>query len=275
MTTPQLDFFQAMAQHEGVIHTIVYALSQGDACIQVVGEVGVGKTMTLRYLLRLLQDEYQFCYLPNGYLSLGALCAHVIYELAGEAALPPRYGSDYQLEDVHHALLAAHQAGKRVVLCVDEAQTLSDYGLECLRLMTNLETEEAKLAQLILFGQPELKQKLAQQNLRQMAQRIQYRIDIKPASLLQIHQYVIERLVSAGHPHGALFTEGAVAALYRYSGGIFRVVNVLAHHALISAYVHQRQHVTYEDVRQARRELGYEHRSSVSSWLCRWKEWWG
>lgn len=247
-----------MKDHSLAVNTIMYALSQGDAFVQVVGEVGSGKTMALRYTIDKIKDIYLVCYIPNGQMSSAGLFSHMMHELSLDPP-PPRYGKLYQLEDIHRLLLQHYNEGKRCVVFVDEAQTFSDHGLELLRLMTNLETSDARLMQIVLFGQPELKKMLSQPHLRQLAQRIHYRVNIGAASFEDVEAYLSQRLQQAGHQHGRVFTRNAVKSLYYYTRGTLRLVNIVAHKAMLSAYAAGRNYVATSDVLCAVEETGYIH----------------
>lgn len=264
LTTPDLNFFQPIAQHLQAFETVLYALSQGDAFIQITGEVGVGKTMTLRYIANRIQDDYAVCYLANGHMSEASLMSNIMHELS-ESPPPPRYGKNYQLEDVNQYILKHHIEGKRVVVLVDEAQSCSDHCLESLRLLTNIETENTKLMQIVLFGQPELQNKLAQKHMRQLSQRIHYRVHIKNPSLIDVKRYLSTRLIAAGHPHGGIFMDEAIIMLYQQTQGILRLINIIAHKALMSAYLHERHYVNTQDIIAAIQETGYKAQYSMIS----------
>lgn len=250
LTTPQIDYFQPMHDHALAVNTVVYALSQGDAFIQVTGEVGVGKTMTLRYIADKIKDQYTVCYIPNGQMSTSGLISHIIHELS-DSPPEPKFGSSYQLEDIHHWLIQHYTDGLRVVVLVDEAQTFSSHSLELLRLITNLETRDVKLMQIVLFGQPELKKKLSQPHLRQLAQRIHYRLHIGSPSQADLQQYLMDRLVCSGHRHGLIFSSKAVKALHVQAQGILRLVNIISHKAMLSAFSSKRDYVVESDILHA------------------------
>jgi len=133
-------------------------------------------------------------------------------------------------------LFELHEQGKNVVFIIDEAQALSDEGLETLRLLTNFETESKKLMQVVLFGQPELDLRIKQPRLRQLLQRITFSCQLGSIDREFMRRYICHRLISAGHAHGDLFNDQAINDLYRYSRGIPRLINILCHKSLLLAY---------------------------------------
>jgi MSHA biogenesis protein MshM len=158
------------------------------------------------------------------------------------------------LKAITHRLLALAGDGKRVLLCLDEAQAMPVETLEALRLLTNLETEKRKLLQIVLFGQPELNRKLELQSIRQLAQRITFHYHLGPLTRDDLDYYVAHRLRVAGYDGARLFSRGAVARLYAASGGVPRLVNILAHKALMLCYGQGRQQVERTHVAAAARD---------------------
>ena len=149
---------------------------------------------------------------------------------------PDKLNQHQLLKLLTQFLLQASAHGKRVVLCLDEAQALPIETLEALRLLSNLETERSKLLQVVLFGQPELNAKLNTPSIRQLKQRISFSATLRPLNLGDVEYYLSHRLSIAGYNGSRLFSEAAIKALYRYSGGIPRLINILAHKALLAAY---------------------------------------
>ena len=210
------------------------ALRSGEGFIKVTGEVGLGKTLICRKLLNGLGDDFVTAYIPNPHLSP----ASMRFALAEELGLDPSGTSTQEqlLRLIAQRLLELARAGKRVVLCLDEAQELPDQTLEAVRLLTNLETEKFKLLQVVLFGQPELEQRLAQPHLRQLKQRITFSHVLLPLTRAAADDYVNHRLRVAGYRGAPLFTAPALDAIYAASNGTPRLINVLCHKALLSAF---------------------------------------
>lgn len=225
------------------------ALDSGEGFIRVSGEVGTGKTMVCRMLLNSLGDDEQAVYIPNPHLMPALMRVAVARELGLEA--DQSVDTDLLLGRIQDRLIELAAAGKRVIVCLDEAQAMPDETLEALRLLTNLETEKRKLLQVVLFGQPELEEKLAKPSLRQLRQRIAWSYRLQPLDRDGIAAYIDHRLATAGHEGPSLFRRGAIDALAEGSGGIPRLVNVLGHKALMIAYGRGDSRVAARDVRLA------------------------
>jgi MSHA biogenesis protein MshM len=181
-----------------------------------------------------LGEGFVTAYIPNPYLEPRTLMLALADEL--EIALDKDVDQHHLLKSIMGRLLALAKQGKRVLLCLDEAQAMPIESLEALRLLTNLETEKRKLLQIVLFGQPELNRKLELESIRQLAQRITFHYHLGPLSRDDLDFYVAHRLRVAGFAGARLFSNGAVARLYAASGGVPRLVNVLAHKALMLCY---------------------------------------
>jgi len=217
--------------------------------MKITGEVGTGKTLLCRRFLAELDGEFVTAYIPNPYLDpLGLLLA-----LADELRVAFDRDNDqhHLVKTLNHALLDYARAGKRVVVCLDEAQAMPLETLESLRLLSNLETEKRKLFQVVLFGQPELDTRLRHESVRQLQQRITYHYHLSPLSRREMEYYVGHRLGVAGYIGDRLFHRSAMGALYRASAGVPRLVNVLAHKAMLAAYGEGRHYVSAAHVRKA------------------------
>ncbi|KTD50726.1 ExeA family protein [Legionella quateirensis] len=232
--TPNTEFFCELPTHQEALNVLLLSLSQGEGFIKIVGEVGTGKTLICRILLNSLKDEYVTAYIPNPDQTADGLRFSVASELGVQ---PDEHWTQYQLlEAINTRLLDLHRAGKKTVLIIDEAQALPDSCLEAIRLLTNLETEESKLLQVVLFGQPELDTKLDQPSLRQLKQRFTFSYDLQPLARNDLEKYLSHRLAKAGYTYGCMFTEAAKWRLYRASGGLPRILNILCHKSLLVAY---------------------------------------
>ncbi len=235
--TPDTDFLFLSTRIQESMNVVLVALTTGEVFVKVTGEVGTGKTLLCRQLLATL-DKMAFvtCYILNPLM--GPLDAYSA--LADELGLTPyaeSEGLQSFIKRINGHLLTLHGEGKRVVLFVDEAQTLSDETLEAIRLMTNLETQKQKILQVVLLGQSELDVRLnTQHNLRQLRQRISFSSVIQPLNAEETERYIIHRLQVAGGQGRELITHRACQQIFRYSQGIPRLVNVLSHKALLAAF---------------------------------------
>lgn len=232
--TPDTAYFYAHDGAQAALNTLLVALRSGEGFVKIVAEVGCGKTLLCRRLLAALAPDCETAYIPNPTLDERTLLLAVCQELA----IPVTgVGSAYQLiKDLEQGLLLHARAGRRVVLVIDEAQCIPDETVEVLRLLSNIETEKRKLLQIVLFGQPELDDRLAQPHLRQLLQRITFGERIAPLRATDIESYVTHRLRVAGAGEARIFSHAAVAEIARRGGGIPRVVNVIAHKSLMLAY---------------------------------------
>ena len=205
--TPNIGFFCQLKGHAEALNTLLFSLRSGEGFIKIVGEVGSGKTLLCRKLLDSIENEFITAYIPNPDLTPIELRRAFAREIGVDPAA--LYDQHELLTLINNKLMQLHAEEKNVVLLLDEAQALQPESLEALRLLTNLETKTTKLMQVVLFGQPELDEKLNHSNLRQLKQRITF---------------------------GTLFTKKARNVLFRSSEGIPRVVNILCHKALLVAY---------------------------------------
>ena len=244
--TPDTSFFYACRSIQEALNTLLIAISNGEGFIKITGEVGTGKTLLCRKFLATLGAGWASAYVPNPSLEPRALVQAVATELG---VRPDSSVDQHQLlKGITLALLGHARHGKRVVICMDESQVMPLETLEMLRLLTNLETEKRKLLQVVLFGQPELDRKLASESIRQLRQRITFHYDLTGLDREEIGAYVEHRLRKAGHAGSALFDRAALAALHRASRGVPRLVNILAHKAMLLVYgeggqLVMRQHV--------------------------------
>ena len=232
--TPDTGFFFNHGSHQEALSVLLVALSGGDGFIKVTGEVGTGKTLLCRQLLRLLDGAAVTAYIPNPFLNPTALRMALAEELG--IRFPRNIGQHRLLQLINARLLKINADGKRVVLLLDEAQAMPDESLEALRLLTNLETEKRKLLQVVLVGQPELDTRLAQKKLRQLKQRIVFSYQLRPLDRHALGDYVEHRLQIAGYRGPELYDRRAIRQLHRASRGIPRLVNVLCHKSLMAAY---------------------------------------
>jgi MSHA biogenesis protein MshM len=232
--TPDTSFFFGYGHYRDAYNTLTVALQNGEGFIKVTGEVGTGKTLLCRKLLNSLGDDFVTAYIPNPYLTPSALIMAVADELGLE--INSKEGPHRALKQITQRLLDLGNDGKKVVLCIDEAQAMPEQTMETLRLITNLETEKRKLLHVVLFGQPELDERLAQKSARQLRQRITFSYTLQPIDSDGIAAYLQHRLLVAGGNGEVSFDNDAVRQLYRGSGGFPRLINILAHKALMLGY---------------------------------------
>ncbi|MGB0665052.1 MAG: ExeA family protein [Pontibacterium sp.] len=232
--TPNTLYYQPLASHQEALNLVLVALSSGDGFVKITGEVGLGKTMLCRMLLNELDDQGHISvYLPNSFLSPSEFRASFARELG---VYPEGKSHEDLLQAVSDRLVHYAQVGQSVVLLVDEAQAMPRETIEALRLLTNLETESRKLFQVVLIGQPELDEQLDQASLRQLKQRITFSCELQPLSADEVAEYLGARSRSAGYTGEPLFSLAAVKALHQSSKGVPRLLNILGHKALLSAY---------------------------------------
>ena len=247
--TPDTSFAYAVQYHQEALNTVLMALNTGEGFVKITGEVGTGKTLLCRRLLQSLDDSWISAYLPNPNLDARTLFLALAEELgikdAGEL-------DQYHLVlRINRTLLDHARAKKRVAVCIDEAQAMPLETLEALRLLSNLETEKRKLLHIVLFGQPELDEKLQRQEVRQLLQRIAFHYRMGGLKKREIGHYVAHRLRVAGYRGEGLFTSAALRTLHRASGGTPRLVNILAHKSLLAVFGEGRQMVKARHVRLA------------------------
>ena len=247
--TPDTSFAYTSRTHQEALNTLLVAVKNGEGFLKITGEVGTGKTLLCRRFLAMLDQNHVSAYIPNPYLQPRTL----LFALAAELSLNVPRDADQHLllKEVARGLLNYARQGKTVVVCLDEAQAMPTETLEALRLLTNLETEKRKLLQVVLFGQPELDQKLDAESVRQLKQRITFQHHLTPLRLEEVEQYLAHRLRVAGFRGERLFDRAAARLVHRYSGGIPRLINIVAHKSLLLAFGEGEQIVRPDHVRQA------------------------
>ncbi|GGA82864.1 general secretion pathway protein GspA [Neiella marina] len=232
--TPNTTLYCSLPPHEEALETLLMALQSGEGVLKVVGEVGTGKTLLCRKLLNELPEHIQPAYIPNPYLQPDELRWALAHELGLQ--LDSDTNQLQLTQAIQQRLVELHDQGKQVVLLLDEAQAIPAEGLEALRLFTNLETERRKLLQLVLFGQPELDQRLADKSLRQLRQRISFSCQLRPLHRHETGPYIHHRMLAAGYRGAPVFGSLAARMIYRASRGIPRLVNLICHKTLLLCY---------------------------------------
>ncbi len=267
--TPDPAFFYPHEGAQAALNTLLVALRSGEGFLKIVGEVGCGKTLLCRQLLRALQDEFVTAYIPNPDLGPDDLLMALAREL--DVELVPPLSRHQVLASLQQVLLKHAEAGRPVLVCIDEAQATRMATLESLRLLSNLETEKRKLLQIVLFGQPELDAVLARPQIRQLLQRITFTEYLGGMRPERVGPYLAHRLAVAAEDALTdvhVFEPAAAAALARYSRGVPRLINVLAHKCLLLAYGENVHRVLRHHV-----ELAAADTPGVQPPTSRWERW--
>lgn len=253
--TPDSAFFYPHEGAQAALNTLLVALRSGEGFLKIVGEVGCGKTVLCRQLLKTLQGEAVTAYIPNPDMGPDDLLMALALEL-NIKPLPP-VSRHSVLNALRDCLLQHALEGRNVVVCIDEAQAIPLRSVESLRLLSNLETEKRKLLQLVLLGQPELDAKLARPEIRQLMQRITFAEYLGPMPADRVPVYLAHRLTTAAvdaHTDVQVFEPDAAKAIARISGGVPRLINVLAHKCLMLAYGEDVHRVSSAHVRLAAKD---------------------
>ncbi len=259
--TPDTQFFVNQNSHKVALSTILVALKHCEGFVKIVGEVGTGKTLLSRMLMQCLRDNFITVYIPNPYLTPEELKFCVAEQI--NAQFDKQMAAHELVWAIENTLRTLEQQSQQVVVIIDEAQAMPRETIECLRLLTNLETEKRKLLQVVMLGQPELDVLLARADLRQLKQRIVFSEVLKPLNFNATRQYLKNRLESA-HPSQPLALSAlAYRLIYGASGGIPRLINILAHKSLICAYGRGHKRISSWHVARAIRDTGESKR------LCR------
>lgn len=250
--TPDATYFFMTQQYESALDTLLYAVQQRLGFSVLTGEVGTGKTTLSRELLNRLDASVETAMLVNPLLSVPELLQAINRDFGISVRIlsPQR-----QIEALNRFLLKLHAAGKTALVMIDESQNLSFEALEMVRMLTNIETDKAKLLQVLLIGQPELDKKLASHALRQLRQRIATRCRLEPLGFMEMVRYITHRMTRAGGKGRVYIEPAAYRAVYRHSHGFPRLVNVLCDRMLTAGYVLDTPLITKPVVRQAIKDL--------------------
>ena len=262
--TPDTSFFFTSPHSQEALNTLLVAARNGEGFIKITGEVGTGKTLLCRKFMATLGREFVTAYIPNPYLEPRTLMLALADELG--ISLDRDVDQHQLLKAINYRLLELAADDKQVLLCLDEAQAIPIESLEALRLLTNLETEKRKLLQIVLFGQPELNRTLELDSIRQLAQRITFHYHLGPLTRDDMEYYLGHRLRVAGYTGARMFTRQAINKLYRASGGIPRLVNILAHKALMVSYGLGAQQVNASHVAEAAKDT-ISSKRAVKPWM--------
>ncbi len=270
--TPNTEFFFSGGNRGAVLDALVYAITSGEGIVKVVGEVGSGKTMLCRMLETLLPESVERVYLANPSVAPEDILHAIAFEL--QLDLPPEADRLQVMQGLQNHLIERHAQGHQVVIFVEEAQGMPLPTLEEIRLLSNLETKNDKLLQIVLFGQPELDENLNQPHIRQLKERITHSFNLGPLADHDIADYLIYRLRTAGYFGPPLFTKGAVKRIAKASEGLVRRINILADKAMLAAFAENSYAITPKHVNVAIQdsEFGAEEarvtKSSMTWWVA-------
>lgn len=266
--TPDTSLFYDGGQRGDILGALVYAIHRGEGIVKVVGEVGSGKTMLCRMLQLELPDDVEIIYIANPSISAEDILFVIANELKFDIA---REASKHEVVTMlQNYLLKRHAEDRQVVLFVEEAQGMPLETLEEIRLLSNLETDQHKLLQMVLFGQPELDQNLANNSIRQLRERITHDFQLRPLSPSQIHNYLNFRMREVGYTGPELINEKLARKMAIYSEGLLRRINILADKMLLSAFADSTHTLTSKHLIDAVKDSGFSslHNSGQSSkWL--------
>lgn len=268
--TPDPKYLYLSDKHKEAFAHLLFGIKNRSGFVMVSGEIGTGKTTICRNLLNQLDAETDVAFVFNP--SLNPL--ELLKKINREFGVSADAETVLELTEILNAyLLEAAAAGRNCVLVIDEAQNLTPQVLEQIRLLSNLETEKDKLLQIILIGQPELAEKLALKELRQLNQRITARYHLKPLNEQETLQYIAYRLHVAGGRKKVHFSKQAVHAIYKHSGGTPRVINALCDRALLIGYTREAHVITRQIITQAAREIRGEKMPGKTSWKQAARRW--
>jgi general secretion pathway protein A len=250
--TPDPRFLFYSARHREAFENLVYGIEQRKGFIELTGEVGCGKTTLCRAVLSTLPDHIRTALILNPTLSETQLLRAILNDLG----LAPK-GRDRlsYIEQLNNYLLFMSKEGFNVAVFIDEAQDLLPDVMEQIRLLSNLETDQHKLLQIVLAGQPELRERLGSHELRQLRQRITVRCTLEPLNEEETAQYIDHRMRVAGCAESGVFDAGAVSMIFKHTQGTPRIVNILSDRSLLAGYVDKVRTIGPQQVRKAVREV--------------------
>ena len=244
--SPDTSLFFEGGKRGDILGALVYAIHRGEGIVKVVGEVGSGKTMLCRMLQLKLPKSVEIIYIGNPSVS----AEDILFVIAHELELPTTKDATKHevMHMLHDYLLQRHIENKQVVLFIEEAQGMPLDTLEEIRLLSNLETDQHKLLQIILFGQPELDENLSKKSIRQLRERITHNFDLSPLTPAEIHKYLNFRMREVGYTGPELITLSLAKKVAQYSGGLVRRINIIADKILLSAFAESTHNLTNRHV---------------------------
>ena len=265
--TPDVSLFFDGKDRGAVLEMLCYAIQQGEGIMKVVGEVGTGKTMLCRMLPDTVDEDIDWVYLAHPNLTPDQIGHAIAFEM--DIAVDDNENKVSVMKKLHNSLLERHNQGRKVVLLVEEAQAMPIETLEEIRLISNLETEEEKLMQMILFGQPELDENLAKPKIRQLCERITHSVYLYPFNHDDVHEYLNFRLRACGYKGPDLFSKDIAKKIAKSTGGLIRRVNIVADKIMIIACSQERHNFTRADVNEALKDSEFSKRKFFTPLLER------
>jgi len=250
--TPNTEFFFSGGNRGPILEALIYAISHGEGIVKVTGEVGSGKTMLCNMLQTRLPAHIETVYLANPSVSPDEILQAIAFEL--QLGIDRNASRLEVMQALHDHLLKRHADGKRVVVFVEESQSMPLATLEEIRLLSNLETRNDKLLQIVLFGQPELDDNLRQPNIRQLRERITHSFRLEPLDVNEIREYLMFRMRAAGYRGPDLFSPAVVKFMAQASDGLTRRVNLIADKALLAAFSENTHTIRMKHVEAAVRD---------------------
>tara|TARA_R110002073_G_scaffold61674_1_gene155088 strand:+ start:23981 stop:25444 length:1464 start_codon:yes stop_codon:yes gene_type:complete len=264
--TPDTSLFFPGGDRGAILDALIYAIVSGEGIVKLVGEVGSGKTTLCRMLEKELPKNIEIVYLANPSLSPDNILHAIAFEL--HLKVRPDDTRLKVMNSLQNYLLERHAENKQIVVFVEEAQSMPIATLEEIRLLSNLETAQNKLLQIVIFGQPELDVMISKQEIRQLKERITYSFYLSPLKPVEVKDYINSRLRACGYRSVELFNEKALKTIFKYSGGLLRRINILADKSLLACYAANANNVTKKHVELAARETEFVSKRHFSEF--RW-----
>lgn len=264
--TPDPRYLYMSPHHQDAINHIIYGISERKGFIVVTGGIGTGKTTLCRFLISKLSDSVETALIFNPAVSEIELLEAIIQDFGIDMDGLERTKKRC-IDALNAFLLETHASGKNAILLIDEAQNLSHNLLEQLRMLSNLETDREKLMQIILIGQPELRNMMALPSLRQFNERVTVRYHLNPLTKKNINSYIEHRLSIAGGIANVRFTSAAYSLIYKFSRGVPRRINSICDRALLVAYTRNKSVISWRIIREAIKDLGNEYFGLKKRWF--------
>lgn len=260
--TPDTSLFFPGGDRGAILDALIYAIVSGEGIVKLVGEVGSGKTTLCRMLEKELPENIEIVYLANPSLSPDNILHAIAFEL--DLKVEPDDSRLKVMNELQAYLLQHHAENKQVVVFIEEAQSMPIATLEEIRLLSNLETAQNKLLQIVIFGQPELDVMISKQEIRQLKERITYSFYLSPLKPDEIRDYINSRLRACGYRSVELFNEKAIKSISKYSNGLLRRINILADKAMLASYAATMNTVTAKHVQLAANETEFVTKEKTS-----------